>query len=266
MAVLQFNFYSQCLQRLVPVTGIVPIRDGSSETRNAPEKLPAIYLLHGYSGIDTDWLYGSDIKALAQEYNVAVFCPSGENSFYLDDEVGGEKYATYIGQELVDITRRLFPLSEKREDTVIAGFSMGGYGSARNGLYYDTVFGAIFSFSSGDLIPNMMDIAAGKPDPIGKSIAYYERIFGRKLTELPGSDRDLIALAKQYAERNGKLPLIYTACGTEDHVLESSRRFANTLSSLPGTTLYEEWPGVHNWKFWNVAMKRALAWWTSNRT
>lgn len=47
--------------------------------------------------------------------------PSGENRFYLDDEKSGELYGEFIGKELVEFTRKLFPLSDKREDTFIAG-------------------------------------------------------------------------------------------------------------------------------------------------
>ena len=42
----------------------------------------------------------------------------------------------------------MFPLSHKKEDTFIAGLSMGGFGALRNGLkYYDT-FGYIAALSA----------------------------------------------------------------------------------------------------------------------
>ena len=63
--------------------------------------------------------------------------PSGENSFYLDilvrDGWLGD-FGEYIGRELVDVARELFPLSCRREDTFLAGLSMGGYGACRNAL------------------------------------------------------------------------------------------------------------------------------------
>lgn len=54
--------------------------------------------------------------------------PSGENSFYIDDEEKGEYFGEYIGRELVDFTREMFPISQHRADTFIGGLSMGGYG------------------------------------------------------------------------------------------------------------------------------------------
>ena len=69
--------------------------------------------------------------------------PSGENKFYVDNPVSNEMYGTFIGKELVDFTRRSFPLSRNREDTYIGGLSMGGFGSIVNGLQNPETFGAV---------------------------------------------------------------------------------------------------------------------------
>jgi S-formylglutathione hydrolase FrmB len=221
-------------------------------------------MLHGYTGISTDWLFGSPIQELANQLGVAVFCPSGENSFYLDDADGGNNYATFVGQELVDFSRRLFPLSSKKEDTAIAGLSMGGYGALRNGLYYHKTFGAIFAFSSALFIDRMAAMKPGENDGMGNGYAYFERWFG-SLKDLPGSDKDPYALAKNYAEKHGKLPHMYIACGTQDMGIASNRDYGKFLKKLPGETLYEEWPGEHNWTFWQAAIGKALVWWEKIR-
>lgn len=60
--------------------------------------------------------------------------PSGDNAFYIDQPKMNNNYGEFIGRELVELTRKMFPLSDKREDTYIGGLSMGGYGALRNGL------------------------------------------------------------------------------------------------------------------------------------
>lgn len=72
--------------------------------------------------------------------NLAVVMPAGENAFYIDQPEMGTMHGKFIGEELVDITRRMFPLSRKREDTYIGGLSMGGFGALRNGLKYHDTF------------------------------------------------------------------------------------------------------------------------------
>ena len=60
--------------------------------------------------------------------------PSGDNSFYIDQLLPNQEYGKFIGQELVEITRRAFPLAHKREETILAGLSMGGFGLYLYGL------------------------------------------------------------------------------------------------------------------------------------
>ena len=60
----------------------------------------------------------------------------------------GEYYMwDYVGKELVEMTRKMFPLSEKREDTYIGGISMGGYGALYNGMKYRDTFSKVAAFS-----------------------------------------------------------------------------------------------------------------------
>lgn len=56
-------------------------------------------------------------------------------------------YSTYVGKELVEVTRKLFPLSHRREDTYIAGISMGGYGALYNGMRYRHTFSKVAAIS-----------------------------------------------------------------------------------------------------------------------
>ena len=120
MATIQMSYYSTCLDRIVPVTAVIPLEPSpGGKTRNGT--FPSLYLLHGYSGFCTDWLYGTRVAELAARYGVAVFCPSGENAFYLNDEGTNDRYADQIGQELVEVTRALFPAGN------LPGLRHGGF-------------------------------------------------------------------------------------------------------------------------------------------
>ena len=259
MATIQMSYYSTCLDRIVPVTAVIPLEPGpGGKVRNG--SFPSVYLLHGYSGFCTDWLQGARVAELAARYEVAVFCPSGENAFYLNDEGTNDRDADQIGQELVEVTRALFPLSAKKEDTILAGFSMGGYGALRNGLWYDDTFGSIFAFSCALITDQLASLQPGDEGRLMRNREYYRRCFG-DFDALAGSDKDVEALARRYVEKHGSLPEIYQACGTEDFLVEANRKFARCMQALPGRTLYEEWPGVHDWNFWNTAIEKAFAWW-----
>src|SRR5690242_5946628 len=138
MAIIDVKFFSNALARQVSYKAIIPadraVFPGSPPKEVKPFK--TLYLLHGIFGDYTDWLVKSRIALFAEEHNIAVIMPSGENGFYVDHEAFRSFYGDYIGKELVEETRKLFHLSNEREDTFIAGLSMGGYGALRNGLKY----------------------------------------------------------------------------------------------------------------------------------
>lgn len=116
MALLHVNFISKTLMRTVPIQVILPVDKlvfpGISAREDKPYK--TLYLLHGLFGNYTDWVSGTRIQKWAEEKDLVVVMASGDNSFYLDQPASGNNYGEFIGQELVEITRKMFPLSHKR--------------------------------------------------------------------------------------------------------------------------------------------------------
>lgn len=108
MAIIEVNFISKCLMRVVTFNAIIPVDKFGPQAENAEQKpLKTLYLLHGIFGNYTDWVNGTRIQAWAEANDLAVIMPSGENRFYLDDEKSGELYGEFIGKELVEFTRKL---------------------------------------------------------------------------------------------------------------------------------------------------------------
>ncbi len=134
MAWFQVSYFSECLNRPVPLNVLIPAETVGPNVNPVDGKpFRTLYLLHGYTGDCTDWLLNTQIAELSLQFNLAVVMPSGYNGFYVDTSrfvVRGEEF---ISRELVAFTRKLFPLSDRREDTVIGGFSMGGVGALYNG-------------------------------------------------------------------------------------------------------------------------------------
>lgn len=67
-------------------------------------------------------------SALMRTVPVTVVMPSGDNMFYIDQPDPHNLYGAFIGEELVELTRRMFPLSRRREDTAEAGVGSGNVG------------------------------------------------------------------------------------------------------------------------------------------
>lgn len=127
MAFIQMNFFSQSLMRQVPVNIILPMDKLPAPGVPVREEKPykTLYLLHGIFGNYTDWVNGTRIQRYAEEHDLVVVMPSGDNSFYVDQPKSNNLYGEFVGRELVEFTRKMFPLSHKREDTFIGGILYG---------------------------------------------------------------------------------------------------------------------------------------------
>ena len=265
MAIIEVNFISKCLMRTVTFNAIIPVDKFGPQAENAEQKpLKTLYLLHGIFGNYTDWVNGTRIQAWAEANDLAVIMPSGENRFYLDDEKSGELYGEFIGKELVEFTRKLFPLSDKREDTFIAGLSMGGYGAIRNGLKYAENFGCVIGLSAALVHDTWKDADNSAPIFTFRR-SYYEAIFG-EYDKVKGSDKDPKALLLKLKEEGRPVPKMYLCCGTEDGLVTANRDFRDFLNENGVDLTYVEGPGKHDWVFWDTYIKKVLDWLPLNRT
>lgn len=259
MAILTLNFQANTLYRHTTVTAVIPAETMPGMPPRASNEWRTVYLLHGMVGDNTDWLLNTSLSELATLTDTAFIMPSGDNSFYLDGEKSYDKYSQFIGEELVDFTRRVLPLSKKREDTTIAGLSMGGYGAIHNGLKYHKTFGHIIALSSALTLDAGLKIATGATelDELGHDRAYYESIYG-DLGAAAVSEKNPPVLARRVlAEATDPIDL-YMACGWNDILCTPNRNFMLQLKEMGFPHTYEEGEGTHEWPFWNKYLRRGL--------
>lgn len=260
MALIQANFMSGSLMRTVPVNIILPVDKlaFSGTTPKAVAAYKTLYLLHGIFGNYTDWVSGTNIQRWAEEKDLAVVMPSGDNMFYVDQKESLNYYGEFIGRELVELTRRTFPLSGRREDTFIAGLSMGGYGAMRNGLKYHDTFGCIAGLSSAMIVDGLEMRTNDTPITIQRR-DFAESIFG-DLSKAKDSDLNPKWLVEKLKDQQAELPKMYLACGTEDSLLNANREMRDYLRDAGVDVTYEEGPGGHEWDFWNRYIKKVIDW------
>lgn len=254
MVLFRGDIKCKSLQRRISISVILPadnIHFLNDSEEIVPQPYKTLYLLHGLYGSDDIFLANTSIQKFAEDNGIAVVIPCGENSFYIDNEKSHAYYGEYIGQELLDITRNIFPLSDKREDTYIAGFSMGGYGAIRNGLKYSQNFSKIGMISPALITEDIVDYT--EDNNVLRSRDFYESIFG-DLNEIKDSDRD----PKYLIENCDNLPDIYMACGIDDFLFEKKCRFLQVLRSknIDATFVGDE--GEHTWEFCDKYIKEFI--------
>ena len=260
MAFITMNIMSQSLMRTVPVNVILPVDKlvfpGMPVREDKPYK--TLYLLHGVFGSYVDWVNGTRIQRFAEENDLVVVMPQGENMFYVDQPKAGNNYGEFIGKELVELTRKMFPLSHKKEDTFIGGLSMGGYGALRNGLKYNDTFGAIVALSAALVVEGMPDRKPG--GFFLESREYGEAIFG-DLDKLLESDMNPRWLVKEMVKEGKEFPEIFMATGDQDSLLAPDKEFADFLKANGAKVTWEVGPGAHEWDFWDTYIKKAIYEW-----
>lgn len=256
MALLKGNFYSEALGMNTDFTAILP---EAAVTRKHPGKThPVLYLLHGGIHDDTSIVRDTNLVTFVKELfpELIVIMPNGDFSFYTDhkgDYPYAYQYQTYISDELTEITRTLFPVSHKREETYIYGWSMGGFGALTAGLNHPEQYGSIGAQCG------MVDIVwavATRDFPRVK----HGRMFGEPPT-MENSEYDFRYLTSRLNQSDGPRPRIFHCWTTEDYLREINEKFhehCKTLHHLDYTPLVV--PGVHGWGENGIGLKSFIQW------
>jgi S-formylglutathione hydrolase FrmB len=242
MALCDVHWYSTVLQKHVGTHVILP------DAGEPP--FPTYYLLHGLSDDYTGWARRTRIESYVRDLPLIVVMPDGFRGFYTDN-AEGPAYAAYIADELVAFVERNFPAKRSRAGRCIGGLSMGGYGALRLALAHPDRYASANSHS-GALLYGARNVVRN-PSPLTPT--EQRHIFGASPA---GSDHDLMALAKR-AKASGTLPELLIDCGTEDHLLGDSRAVHEELKRLGIPHEYREFPGAHDWDYWDVHVREALA-------
>lgn len=251
MALIQVNYLSKALFRIVPLNVILPVdrfdADNNRYLNGKDHKYKTLYLLHGLLGNYTDWVSRTRIQQWAEERNLAVVMPSGDNSFYFNSRTPWNDYGTFIGEELVEVTRKMFPLSDKREDTFIAGLSMGGFGALRNGIVFSDTFSHVAGLSAAVHIFEDTSEEA--------NIGLFDNIKEASLTNM----NPQVAVEEMISEKR-QIPKIYMACGTQDDLMQANLAFRNFLNEKGIEVTWDEEAYGHDWDFWDLQIKKVLEW------
>ena len=248
MALVRCDFFSEVLEVGTSMTELLPQASedqvGVTGTRRTGD-LPVLYLLHGLSDDSTAWLRYTSIERYAAPLGLAVVMPQVQRSFYAD-EAHGERFFTFLSEELPEVVARFFRVSREREDTFVAGLSMGGYGALKWALHRPGRFAAAASLSGA------LDLDAISRDEWRRPL--MQRVFDGRI----GPRDDLLALLADADVQS--LPSLYVGCGTEDHLYADNVRFVEAATDAGVDVQVDFRSGEHEWGVWDATIRDVLAW------
>jgi len=255
--ILRGYYNSEILHTSINIQFIIPDKGAG------PYKV--IYLLHGMHGNQGTWNDYTMLPYFSKEYDAIFVIPEVGRSFYCNQKFG-RKFLSFTGDELPKISRKIFNISNRREDTAVMGCSMGGYGSLKLALSKPEQYGFCGSISAACIyLKPMLDGLRVDADSYRKTGEEAEEIlndlyciFGNDL-EYRSND-DVSALIKNFP--SGKpMPKFYITCGTEDDLREENLKLRDDMKNASLDFTYEEWSGGHEWYFFSEALKKTLEFW-----
>jgi S-formylglutathione hydrolase FrmB len=233
MTVANVRFFSDALGKWTRYNVILP------DEGEGP--FPVLVQLHGLTDDCDAWIERSNLVRHVADMPLVVVLPDGGTSAYLNwkasDRLNKHRYEDLIVTDIPAHLKRHFNVTDG--PWAIGGLSMGGYGAVRLGLKYPDRFASIYAHSSAFRIDEAL------------------RSLDEALVENVG-DADVYVHAAALAERNQR-PVIAFDCGVGDRLIDHNRRFHEHLQSLNIDHHYAEFEGGHEWDYWDLHVREALA-------
>ena len=241
MAIATLHFFSNALQKQTVCNIIMPEIPGHAGP------FPVFYLLHGLSDDFSTWQRKTSIGRYVQMLPMMIVMPDGGRGFYTDAQQGYAHESAIISDLIPFIDGHFHTVAERR-GRCIGGLSMGGYGAIKLALKHPEMFASANSHSGA------VGFAHGQwrhdqPE--------FERITGPNPA---GGPDDCYALTEKFAPTTNRaqLPALRLDCGTSDFLLDQNREFHAHLQSLNIPHEYAEFPGAHDWAYWDKHVQSAL--------
>lgn len=256
--ILRGSVYSKILEMETGIAFLLP------RPPDAGRPAKVAYLLHGLGGNSGSWLDRTLLSVYAKEKDILFVMPEVGRSFYTDMKYG-QRFFSYIADELPDICARTFRISAERADTAVFGGSMGGYGALKVALSRPERYGFCCPIASACLyLGEQIEEVAGYGSMeiitqyLGAQLVRdFQAILG---TSFAVGDRERVTSLARAVPPELR-PRIYSACGAEDDLARINRRFRDEMAALGYAITYEEWAGGHDWLFFDGALRRGLESW-----
>ena len=231
------QIYSKKMQRNIETLVIYPTLPVSSE------RIPALYLLHGYSGDAHSWYKSKpELKNMADRDHILIVCPDGENSWYWDSPTqSASQFETFVSKELVYYIDTHYPTRRDHNSRAITGLSMGGHGAFWLAIRHQDVFGACGSMSGG------VDI---RPFPEKWEMS---KQLGKKENNQALWDSHTV-MTQLNKLKNGNLAITFD-CGSDDFFFTVNCKLHQELTALGIFHDFTIRPGKHNWIYWNNSIE-----------
>lgn len=247
------SFDSQKLGRKVSYSIYLP-----SDYNTSKRNYSVLYLLHGYTDNETNWIHMGQMKTIAdraianeEAVPMIIVMPDAWDTWYVNQYDGKVPYEDMFFEELIPYMEKTYRVRSNQESRAIAGLSMGGYGSFLYSLHHPDMFCACAPLSAAVFDDSVMDTRKAKSH---KDL--FNRLFG------PGDEHwhknSVEKILSDWDEN--KLPNIryYIDCGDKDGLLEGNFQVHQIMRQKNIKHEFRVRGGGHSWTYWRTALPEVL--------
>ncbi|WP_407702172.1 alpha/beta hydrolase [Streptomyces specialis] len=237
---------------------------------------PVLYLLHGATGENTEWLRTGNAKeildrAIARRRipPVVVVMPDGRPDvskpsieqalgYYMNSADGTFRWADMFVQELVPFVEGEYRAGGSKARRGIGGLSMGGFGALSFAMRHPDLFTASFGLSAGHRTD---------AQHVALDMAGYNWRFGRSYGfDLAGEARlndayrywNLLDTIKRVPAADLSRTAWYLDCGSYDEFFEANVGLHLELTRKQVEHRFMAREGIHEWQYWIDGLPGAL--------
>jgi S-formylglutathione hydrolase FrmB len=215
------------------------------------KKYPLVYMLHGYSENYEQWNKTTDLKKLANDYQMILVCPEGFVSYYLNSpKLKNLQYEDFFFKELVPEIEKYYSIDSN--NIFITGLSMGGYGALslfiKNPDFFNTASstsGALeFDYDNLEKISNMFFKNERMTNDLEKSLGNPSKNDWNELS--------ISTLLEQNTNFNKGFLI---DCGLQDPLLSNTLKVKELALSKNLPIRFSTQPGGHNTEYWKKSIE-----------
>ena len=215
----------------------------------APAGLPLVILLHGVYGSHWAWAWKGRAHLTAAALIAAGAIPPmvlampsdglwGDGSAYLRHG-SGEDFEAWIVEEVPEAAAAAAPGLTADSPRFLSGLSMGGFGALVLGARHAPRIAGISAHSSATHLDDL------------------DAITDEDMSDCGIDPAAASALAVLLAHR-ATLPPLRFDCGVSDVLLPQNRELHAGLTAAGIPHKYEEFPGAHDWPYWQTHLADSL--------
>ena len=214
---------------------------------------PVLYLLHGYTGFQYDWIQFGDLQRIADEVILTgqaspmiIIMPDATTGYPGYSNRGSEwRYEDYFFKELLPHVESKFRIRAEKQFRAIAGLSMGGGGTMIYALRHLDLFAAAVPLS-----------AYVGPD----TFESYQKKARRHIwnTQEAYNANHPLKLIETLDKKELESVKWYVDCGDDDVLLEDSLALNKAFRQKGIKHEFRIREGAHNWTYWRKVLPDTL--------